>query len=616
MSGFYGTRSRNVEGVLQENPMSLHPPLRMPVLPPILMILALISSGLVVLAGDGPAPEVACPDCNDLNPCTTDSCDTSTGFCRHESIVCDDSNPCTTDTCNPGPPIIGGCRFTALPAGTACSDGHPCSQGDTCGGPGNPVCSASAHSAPGFPCDDGNGCTVSDACTAQGNCRGTEQSVGSACSDGSLCTTDDQCVSRSTPESNVACEGTVVACDDGDPCTQDTCNPGTGTCATSPQNCDDGNSCTQDSCDSLAGGCQHGVAAGSCSDGRFCTVGDTCSNGNCTGGGPRNCEDGVFCTQALCLESPSPECLQTGNPSLCGETTQCQTWQCSLTQGCIRQFILGGCNTDNNPCTLQECIRGSCTVTLINTGSPCNDQNPCTSNDVCRSNSQCQGSSVCDDANPCTTDTCDPSTLACGHSASGGSCGDGNPCNGAETCVGETCQPGIPLNCDDGIACTFDGCGTNGCLHFPAEEACDDGNVCTTDVCSVVSGCAHSNNFLPCDDGEACTSGDRCGGGSCHGSAIFPSLTVTLTPTLLSPADHELVAVHAEVVPFSSCGAPLTVSLVSITSDEPDDAPGGTDGHTTDDIQGAAYETADFDFLLRAERSNKGDGRTYEVTYS
>jgi len=77
-----------------------------------------------------------------------------------------------------------------------------------------------------------------------------------------------------------------------------------------------------------------------------------------------------------------------------------------------------------------------------------------------------------------------------------------------------------------------------------------------------------------------------------------------------------MVPVTATVTPSDSCGGALSVRLESITSSEPDDAEGSGDGHSTNDIQGAAYGSADFTFALRAERDREGPGRTYRVTYS
>ena len=63
------------------------------------------------------------------------------------------------------------------------------------------------------------------------------------------------------------------------------------------------------------------------------------------------------------------------------------------------------------------------------------------------------------------------------------------------------------------------------------------------------------------------------------------------------------------------CDPTATVRLVSVTSSEPDDAPGTGDGATTDDVDGAEIGTADGEILLRAERAASGPGRTYELLY-
>jgi hypothetical protein len=95
-----------------------------------------------------------------------------------------------------------------------------------------------------------------------------------------------------------------------------------------------------------------------------------------------------------------------------------------------------------------------------------------------------------------------------------------------------------------------------------------------------------------------------------------PSLQVSLTPTVLWPANHSLIRIDATVSASDSCGGgPVQVVLSSVTSDQPDNATG--DGDAPGDIQGAAFETFDRSFFLRAERAG-GDpiGRTYTVTYT
>jgi triacylglycerol esterase/lipase EstA (alpha/beta hydrolase family) len=92
-----------------------------------------------------------------------------------------------------------------------------------------------------------------------------------------------------------------------------------------------------------------------------------------------------------------------------------------------------------------------------------------------------------------------------------------------------------------------------------------------------------------------------------------PTLSVTLSPTVLWPPNHQLQEVVATIAVTDDHDPHPTVKLVSITSSEPDNGLG--DGDTPNDIQQAAFGTDDRQFLLRAERSGTGPGRTYTVTY-
>ena len=91
-----------------------------------------------------------------------------------------------------------------------------------------------------------------------------------------------------------------------------------------------------------------------------------------------------------------------------------------------------------------------------------------------------------------------------------------------------------------------------------------------------------------------------------------PQITVKLSPGLIWPPNHRMVAVRADVEALDYCG-PAVVILKSVTSNEPDDSTG--DGHTAPDIQKADVGTADFLFKVRAERSGNGTGRIYTATY-
>ena len=92
-----------------------------------------------------------------------------------------------------------------------------------------------------------------------------------------------------------------------------------------------------------------------------------------------------------------------------------------------------------------------------------------------------------------------------------------------------------------------------------------------------------------------------------------PTLVVSLTPGVLWPPNHKMVTINATITATSAVGPAPIVTLVSITSNEPDNGLG--DGDTVNDIQEASYGTNDRVFQLRAERSGKGNGRIYTVTY-
>jgi len=90
-----------------------------------------------------------------------------------------------------------------------------------------------------------------------------------------------------------------------------------------------------------------------------------------------------------------------------------------------------------------------------------------------------------------------------------------------------------------------------------------------------------------------------------------PKVHLALTPSMLWPPNHKLVDVHANLA-VEECG-PYTVTLESVTSNEPDNGLG--DGDTVGDIQGASIGTADVDLKLRAERAGGGSGRIYTLVY-
>jgi hypothetical protein len=93
---------------------------------------------------------------------------------------------------------------------------------------------------------------------------------------------------------------------------------------------------------------------------------------------------------------------------------------------------------------------------------------------------------------------------------------------------------------------------------------------------------------------------------------IPPTISVSVSPTVLWPPDHRMVPITATVIVDDTCDPNPVIRLVSIISSEPENDRG--DGNTAPDIQ-ADIGTADFSLLLRAERDGRANGRTYTITY-
>ncbi len=94
-----------------------------------------------------------------------------------------------------------------------------------------------------------------------------------------------------------------------------------------------------------------------------------------------------------------------------------------------------------------------------------------------------------------------------------------------------------------------------------------------------------------------------------------PMISLDVEPTVLWPPNHRMVPVRIAIQVVDRCDAAPLAALVSVASNEPDDAPGGADGATTGDIADASIGTPDDAILLRAERSALGSGRRYTLTY-
>jgi len=352
-----------------------------------------------VCTDDACNPASGCTHANNSAPCNDGSQCTTADTCAGGACVggpppdCNDGNVCTDDACNPA----SGCTHTNNTA--SCDDANGCTSNDACAG-------GTCQGGPPTVCDDGNACTA-DSCSSPSGCQHTAIAgccnTNAQCADTDLCTTNERCVAH-------ACVSDPVSCNDGNPCTDDGCNPPSGclhvpnnlpcsdgdACTTAdacsggaciggpPPNCNDGNPCTDDACNP-AGGCTHTNNTAPCSDGSFCTTGDTCSAGSCVGGPPSNCNDGNPCTDDAC--NPSSGCTHTNNALPCSDGAFCTVGDVCAGGACTG--TPRDCNSAGDQCHTGTCDEGldQCVGPAKPNGSPCNDGDVCTTGETCTSGS-------------------------------------------------------------------------------------------------------------------------------------------------------------------------------------------------------------------------------------
>ena len=392
------------------------------------------------------------PLCDDGIGCTVDTCNTTLagGTCQHV-FLCDDGIACTTDTCV-------GTECVNTPNDGSCTDSNPCTDG---------VCSTSTgctQVANNAPCEDGLFCTDGDACSGSSCQPGPARD----CGDGVACTVD------SCNESTNACGSSPsnALCSDGAFCNgaeicdaEDGCGPGAAVdCSGLDSFCADGvcNEAT-DSCG--VSGLNEGEG---CDDGNFCTVGDTCVAGVCTGTA-RDCSDTFECTVDSCSEA-TDSCLHAGNDAACSDNVFCNGAEtCNVDSGC-QSAAAPDCSGLDSACSDGVCDESadSCVAAPINETAGCDDGLFCTEGDVC-TGGQCTGSARdCSDLDDtCLAGVCSEATDSCTAQAAnqGGGCDDGDVCTSNDQCNAGACQ-GTPIG----------GCGFCGDGNVNAGEACDDGN--------------------------------------------------------------------------------------------------------------------------------------------
>ncbi|MEQ9321341.1 MAG: immune inhibitor A [Polyangiaceae bacterium] len=248
--------------------------------------------------------------------------------------------PCNVAVCNEGdyPGTIGECVVVADENGTTCDDGVFCTVGDACmdgacvGGPPND-CGLAVGPCEEVTCDEGSQ-----------TCSSMAANNGSACTPTDLCQINGQCT-------NGNCVGQPKDClfaPKGD-CEVSVCNPADGMCTPEPDPSLDGQSCIDPN--------------------DLCSDGNTCGNGVCSGGFPKDCSAlDVGCTVGVC-DAVSGQCTGMAVPA--GGTCfdgigPCETGTCDASMNCVPSPVPNGtaCDDFSNCTTGDTCNGGVCSGTL------------------------------------------------------------------------------------------------------------------------------------------------------------------------------------------------------------------------------------------------------------
>ena len=496
--------------------------------------------------------------CDDLNDCTVNDCDRSTGLCDYPpeapGFPCGDSDDtqCTDpDTCDGAGTCLDNHELDGTPCDDElfCNENEACLTGECTGGSftceDNIPCTTDTCDEDLDLCDnelDADWCLIAGTCYAQGQlnpgneCEScdTAQATetwssrpdGTGCTDDGNDCTDDYCQTGACIHPNEPVDTPCGDHSDSDCDHPDTCD-GDGFCLNNWEPdlfpcTDDGNDCTDDYCD--AGECTHpdwpeGTPCGNHDDTQ-CTDPDTCDgSGTCLPNHEPNgtgCDDGLYCNVGeICLTGV----CANGSPRDCSDGLSCTT---------------DTCNDDSNECenVLQanHClIEQTCYVQgQLNPANECENCNTPLSTDTW--SPRPDGTDCTDDDNDCTDDYCQtgacihpdwPVDTPCGDH-SDGDCDHPDTCDGAGVCLNNW-EPDLFPCTDDDNDCTDDYCDAGECTHpdWPEGTPCgnhDDTQCDHPDTCNGAGVCLinHEPDGTFCDDLNACTGPDSCQGGFCE----------------------------------------------------------------------------------------------------
>jgi len=501
-----------------------------------------------------PASAVQCPALADL-PCVDNACQPDTGKCLLKNVAdgqaCDDGKSCSAKTtCDKGV-----CVEPAGANGCQCAKSADCAKfedGNVCNGTlycdiSKSKCAVNPATVVVCPAISLGQCNENACNPKDGTCSPAPVKDGTSCeADGTWCTSPDWCekgVCQEAFPNGCPCEATADCAkwEDGNACNGSLfCDKKVKLCKVNPATvvvCKPGEGdCLPNLCDAKDGTCKPTPKADDtpCNDDGFACSVDVCKGGKCS------------LKKEACL---------------CWDNADCAPFQGDLCEGKLYcDKTAGPPNCKVNPATkvsckawgLGDCVGevcdpkdGACKVGPVNPGKGCDDGNKCSKGDKC-DGGDCVGLSAgatldCDDGNLCTFDACH-GDKGCTYLNNSFGCNDGDVCISADKCKDGSCSGGVQKDCDDGDACTTDGCDAKtGCTHNKAtgtacddgdactkgeacdkgscaggaKASCDDGDPCTDDSCDKAKGCSHAHNTGKCDDGNPCTTPDICAAGTC-----------------------------------------------------------------------------------------------------